>query len=172
MRAAAAAAFVLVTGFGPCTRVSKPEVPAPPPPRVDTVTVTKEVPPPLPEGTPAIVCLSTGFPMQVLVSAAGDTLVGEKRIALKDLRPGLVFEGTYAAGKDWLRKGEFTFEKRVYKRAGEPAALKCDDLKDIGEFDGVHLFADLAAPSPVETIFVPVTPGLYQPFRTQLTRRR
>lgn len=172
MRLAITPALLLLAGFGPCTRVSRPAAPAPPPPRVDTVTITKEVAPPLPEGTPAVVCLSTGYPMPVLVTAAGDTLIGEKRIALRDVRPGLVFEGTYAAQAEWLRNGEFTFEKRIYRRAGEPAALKCEDLKDIGEHDGVRLFAELAAPSPVETVFVPVRPGVFQAFRTQLTRRR
>jgi hypothetical protein len=50
---------VLLLGFGPCGRTPPPAAP-PPPPRVDTVTVTREVPAPLPDGTPAQICLSTG----------------------------------------------------------------------------------------------------------------
>ena len=169
MKSLALAVVLVGSGFGPCTRTAPP---AAPPPRVDTVVVTREVPPPLPEGSPATICLSSGYPMPVHIAANGDTLIGERRIRLQDIRPGLVFEGTYATGKDWLHKGELRFEKRVYKKAAEPAAFKCEDLKDIGELDGVRLFADVAAPSPVETLFVPVRPGIYQAFRTQLPRRR
>ena len=162
---------LVLSGFGPCTRVSKP-VTAPPPPRVDTVVVTQQVQAPLPDGTPAIICLSSGFPMPVLIAANGDTLIGERRVRLQDVRPGLVFEGTYAGERDWLRKGEFQFERRTYRKQGDPGEMKCDELKDIGEYDGVHLFAMLAAPSPVELIYVPVRPGVFQAFRTQLPRRR
>ena len=164
------ATLALVPALGPCGKTTP--VPAPVPPRVDTVRVTREVAPPLPEGTPLTICLSTGFPLTVLVAANGDTLIGSQRIRVQQVRPGLVFEGNYAGGRPWLDSGVLTFERRNYMKAGIPHPLKCDDLKEVGAFDGVPLFADLGAPSPVETLLVPLKPGIFQAFRTTLPRRR
>ena len=161
-----AAIALAVQLAGPCSK--KPPTPPPPPQiRVDTVIVTREVAPPLPEGTPARVCLSTGYPMPILISASGDTLVGERRVRVQDVRPGLVFEGSYAAGKPWIDKGQFTFERRTYTKFGTRNALDCDMLKQIGEYDGIPLFADVGAKSPVETIQVPLGPGVWQAFRNR-----
>ena len=44
-------------------------------------------------------------------------------------------------------------------------------LKQVGENDGVPLFADLMVLTPIETIFVPVAPGRFQTYRTTLPRR-
>ena len=163
---------VLVAGFGPCGKSAPPAAPAPPP-RVDTVLVTKEVAAPLPEGTPAEICLSTGFSLPVLIAASGDTLIGDARVSIKQTRPGFVFEGGYAEGKPWFASGQpITFEKRSYKKDGEPRKLKCEDLKHVGVNSGVPLFADLAAPPPLEVIFTPIHPGLYQAYKTTLPRRR
>ena len=172
MKAIALLAIATLPALGPCGKQPPAVVPEPLPPRVDTVIVTKEVIPPLPEGTPDTVCLSTGFPMPVRIAANGDTLIGERRVRLQDIRPGLVFEGAYAAGKPWVDKGEITFERRVYRKFGTVNTLECDDLKQIGEQEGVPLFADAGAPSPVETIQVPLMPGRFQAFRTTLPRRR
>jgi hypothetical protein len=162
----------LLAGFGPCSKTPPPAAPAPPP-RVDTVVVTKEVPAPLPDGTPAQICLSTGFSLPVLIAASGDTLIGEGRVSIKQTRPGFVFEGGYSEGKPWFASGQpITFEKRSYKKDGEPKSLKCEDLKQVGDNAGVPLFADLAAPPPLETIFVPIQPGVYQAYKTTLPRRR
>src|SRR5688500_13040018 len=62
-----------------------PEPPPPPPPRVDTVIVTREVPPPLPEGAPVELCLSSGYPLKIHLAANGDTLMGERRVPKKEL---------------------------------------------------------------------------------------
>jgi hypothetical protein len=45
-------------------------------------------------------------------------------------------------------------------------------LKEVGEFEGVPLFAMLDAASPIETVYVPIRPGLFQSYRTTLPRRR
>jgi hypothetical protein len=169
--------FVIVLGtttLAACNPFArKPEPPAPPPPpRVDTVTVTKEVPPPLPEGMAADICLSTGYSLQVHVGTSGDTLIGARRVPLSDLRPGIVFEGRYANGQTWFDKAEpIRFERRSYRKLELPLSLKCEDLKSIGEHNGIPLFADLMVLSPIETIYVPVAPGRFQPYRTTLPRR-
>jgi len=157
---------------GACARF-RSEPPPPPPPRVDTVTVVREVPPPLPAGTAIEICLSTGFPLQAILSPVGDTLVGPTRILIDSLRPGVDFAGVYAVGKPWLSSTRpIVFERRNYHRSGEPITLRCDDLKRIGDYDGVPIFAMLDAPSPVEFMYVPVRPGMFQVFRGAATRRR
>lgn len=148
-----------------------PPAPPPPPPRVDTVTVIREVPPPLPHGAPIEICLSTGYPLHAVLSAAGDTLVGETRIPIAGLRPGIDFAGTYAAGRAWLTADRpIVFERRNFSRSGEPIVLRCEDLKAIGNHDGVTVFAMIDAQSPVEFVYVPIRPGLFQVFRAP--RRR
>ena len=56
--------------------------------------------------------------------------------------------------------------------APESVAQVREDLKQVGENSGVPLFADFAAPPPLELIFVPIQPGIYQAYRTTITRRR
>jgi hypothetical protein len=162
----------LLVGFGPCGRTPPAAAPAPPP-RVDTVTVTREVPAPLPDGTPSQICLSTGFSLPVLIAANGDTLIGDARVSIKQTRPGFVFEGGYAEGRPWFAAGQpISFEKRSYRKDGDPKNLKCEDLKQVGDNSGVPLFAEFSAPPPLEFIFVPIRPGVYQMYRTTLPRRR
>ena len=133
--------------------------------RTDTVTVTQTVTPPLPEGTPAEICLSTGVTVQVHVAANGDTLIGEKRVPIKDLRPGVGFHGVYAVDKDWYLRGDVvTFERRNYRRAGVERTRACDELKLVGMHQGVPLFAEVTAREPLPTIIVPVRPGIYQDY--------
>jgi len=153
-----------------CSRIRPQPRPEPPPPapRVDTVTIVREVPPPLPQGTPIEICLSTGFPLHAFLTPAGDTLVGPARIAIDSLRPGLDFAGTYALGRAWLTGSRpIVFDRRTYNRIGEPISLRCDDLKAIGQYDGVPVFAMIDAPAPVEFMYVPVRPGLFQVFRSR-----
>src|SRR6266550_2470958 len=83
--------------------------PTPPKPvvqvRVDTVIVTKEVVPPLPQGTATAVCLSTGQTIQIAIAPNGDTLIGEKRLRLLDI-PGVAIAGTYAGALSWYSNNE------------------------------------------------------------------
>ena len=133
--------------------------------RTDTVTVTQTVEPPLSEGTPAEICLSTGVTVQIHVAANGDTLIGEKRVPIKDLRPGVGFHGVYAVDKDWYLRGDVvTFERRNYRRAGVERVRACDELKLVGAHQGVPLFAEVTAREPLPMIIVPVRPGIYQDY--------
>jgi hypothetical protein len=140
--------------------------------RTDTVTVTVTVPaePILPAGDTATVCLSTGMPAAVLITASGDTLVGDARVNLKSVRPILDFAGRYA--EQW--PDTVRFEKRVYRRRGVVAKWTCDELKHVGEHNGVPIFADVTAPQPLPAIVVPVRAGVFQMYAlpTQPARRR
>ncbi|MGH7471344.1 MAG: hypothetical protein ACRENP_25625 [Longimicrobiales bacterium] len=138
---------------------------------MDTIRVTHQVNATLPDGTPAELCLASGLALHILVATNGDTLIGPRRVALRDLE-GLVFEGRYAGSQVWFQKADpIRFERRSYRKFEEPRNLKCEDLKQVGENAGIPLFADLMVLSPIETIYVPVSPGSFQPYRTTLPRR-
>ena len=146
-----------------CT-AQAPQQPAPQM-RVDTVTVTKAVDPPLREGRPVEVCLSNGITAQIHVAANGDTLIGERRVPIKDLRPAVAFAGTYAANAEWYRRGDVVkFERRDYRRSGVERARDCDELKLVGEHNGVPVFAEVTAPQILPMLIIPVRPGMYQDY--------
>lgn len=146
------------------------QLPAPPP---DTVRITREVERPLPDGTPAMVCLSTGENVEVRVTAQGDTLVGPSRASIRTLRPGVVFAGTYAEGRDWYTGDrDITFERGTYSKSGNEVRLDCAQIMRVGEHMGVPLFAMRNAERPYQTIYVPVRPGVWQAYQTGLRRTR
>jgi hypothetical protein len=133
--------------------------------RVDTVTVTQTVEPPLPEGRPAEICLSNGITAQVHVAANGDTLIGDKRVRMQDLRPAVSFAGVYAQNMEWYRRGDVvTFERRNYRRSGVERARACDELKLVGDHRGVPVFAEVTAPQILPMLIIPVRPGVYQDY--------
>ena len=151
-------------------RIVEVELPAPPP---DTVVVTEEVERPLPEGTPTQLCLATGETVTVYITAQGDTLVGERRVDVRDLGPGVAFAGEYAEGRSWFVNDEpVMFEDLEYVRSGGEISLDCPSIRQVGEFMGVPLFADATAESPYETLYVPVRPGVWQAYQTDLAAVR
>ena len=136
--------------------------------QVDTVTVVREVAPPMPTGDTTEVCLSTGMPARVLVTATGDTLVNGVNVAT--VRPILSFAGAYLGERpDTLR-----FEKRLYRRTGIVERRDCDELKEVGMLGGIPVFAEVTAPQTLPIILMPVRPGAFQPYAipTSATRRR
>jgi hypothetical protein len=154
--------LALITLLGACNAFQSAPTPQV---RVDTVTVTKEVAPPIPEGAPADLCLSNGVTVQVHIGANGDTLIGPRRIPIQDLRPAVNFAGNYAQNTDWYRRGDVVrFDRRDYQRAGVARARACDELKLVGEHQGVPLFAEVTAPQNLPMIIVPVRPGIYQDY--------
>jgi hypothetical protein len=133
--------------------------------RVDTVTVTQTVEPPLPEGRAAEVCLSNGITAQIHIAENGDTLIGEKRVPIRDLRPAVAFAGSYAQNTDWYRRGDVVkFDRRDYQRAGVERARVCDEMKLVGEYGGVPIFAEVTAPQILPMVIIPVRPGVYQDY--------
>jgi hypothetical protein len=146
------------------------QLPAPPP---DTVVVERRVEPPLPEGTPTQICLATGENVTIYITPQGDTLVGPRRIDVRQLGPGVAFAGEYAQGRSWFEADEpITFENRRYDRSGGEVGLDCANIMRVGEFGGVPLFADAGAQRPFETLYVPVRPGVWQAYQTDLAMVR
>ncbi len=151
-------------------RVREVQLPAPPP---DTVVVTEEVEPPLPEGTPTQLCLATGETVTVYITAQGDTLVGPRRVNVQDLGPGVAFAGEYAEGRAWFVADEpITFDELEYVQSGGELSLDCPSIRQVGDYMGVPLFADIDAESPYETLYVPVRPGVWQAYQTDLAEVR
>ncbi len=135
-----------------------------PPPPPDTVIVSRTAP--LPQGAPETLCLATGEAVTVYLSPDGDTLVGDRRIAVSSLRPTVTFAGSYALERDWYASGEpLTFEESEYRPSGTETALNCADILRVGEHRGVSLFVRRAAPPPFTTVWVPVRPGAWHEYR-------
>jgi hypothetical protein len=146
------------------------ELPAPPP---DTVVVTQTVEPPLPTGTPTQICIATGETVTVYISPQGDTLVGEGRISVSQLGPAVAFAGEYAQGRDWFVTDQpIPFEEREYQKSGGEVTLNCANIVRVGEYQGVPLFADVSAQRPFQTLYVPVRPGVWQAYQTDLAAVR
>lgn len=145
-------------------------LPAPPP---DTVVMERTVEAPLPTGTPATLCLATGSNVQVFVTARQDTLVGPSRASLDDLRPGLDFAGDYAAGQDWFTEDEsISLDDRDYSKSGETRQLNCANIVQVGEHEGVPVFAERSEERPYDMVYVPVRPGVWQGYEHGLQRTR
>jgi hypothetical protein len=164
-----AAIFALSFGLTGCSLLQKPK----PIIQIDTVVVTKEVPPPLPTGDSVEICLSTGMPASVVVTSSGDTLIGPERIKLSLVRPLLSFDGAYASGHGWYERSDtIRFERRVYRKLARPRKRNCDELKRVGDHSGVPVFAEVTAPQPLPGIEIPVAPGIFQTYTTPVPRRR
>lgn len=157
-----------------CTTGPPPTPPAPDTiVRMDTVVVTREVDPPLPEGRQATLCLANGQSIDIRVSAAGDTLVGPRRVGLVELGPGVGFIGDYAGGDAWFVNDQpVTFNQRSYSKFGQPESRDCAGMRIVGDFQGVNLFAETSASEPFETLYVPVRAGVFQPYSAQVGRVR
>ena len=137
-------------------------LPAAPP---DTVVVTRIQTPPPPAGRPGTLCLSTGDGVEVLLTPAGDTLVGPSRTPLSELRPAMVLAGVYAEGGAWFEADDdITFEQRTYGKFGAAVRLDCGDIRQVGEHLGVPLFSTGTGGTPPEILYVPVRPGVWQPY--------
>jgi hypothetical protein len=146
------------------------QLPAPPP---DTVIVTQQVQPPLPQGTATQICLATGENVTVYITPQGDTLVGPQRVAVSALGPGVAFAGEYAAGRGWFENDEpIPFQDREYVQSGGEVSMNCANIMQVGEYDGVPLFANTGATAPYETLYVPVRPGVWQAYQTDLAAVR
>jgi hypothetical protein len=153
----------------------QPETPPPPDTviRLDTIVVTREVEPPLPDGRLTTVCLASGQSAEIRISEAGDTLIGPRRVALQDLGPAIGFVGSYASGKAWFVDDEpIVFEGRSYSRFGQAASRDCRSMKIVGAAHGLNLFAEITASSPFQVIYVPVRAGVFQSYQAQVGRVR
>lgn len=136
-----------------------------PPPPPDTIVVriaggTAAAPP---EGVPSSICLSTGQNTPILLTAAGDTLVGPGAQPIRLLRPALDFAGSYAAGAFWYQDRQvIIFEGGDFGPSDDVFPVDCEQILRVGVYSGVPVFSVVSALRPLEMIFVPVRPGLWQ----------
>jgi hypothetical protein len=138
-------------------------LPAPPP---DTVVVERVVGSPSPAGEPRQLCLSTGEDAWVLVTVAGDTLVGPERRRLGSLPAGTGLPGRYARGADWYRDGgAVELPAGRFEADGPVSSPACAALRSWGEYRGVPLFQLRDSEDPPAVLFLPVEPGLWQRLR-------
>lgn len=133
-----------------------------PPPPPDTVVVGAR-PAVAYAGEPASICLSTGQDVPLRITAVGDTLVGNPPVPIRSMRPGLVFAGTYAGSAFWYLDDEVViFEGADYRKSEDTFPIDCGQILRVGVFEGVPVFSVLDARRPLEVIFIPVRPGLWQ----------
>jgi hypothetical protein len=50
--------------------------------------------------------------------------------------------------------------------------LDCNNIMRVGDYRGVPLFANTGAQRPFETLYVPVRPGVWQAYQTDLAAVR
>ncbi|HZG44099.1 MAG TPA: hypothetical protein VEY93_14220 [Longimicrobium sp.] len=93
---------------------------------------------------------------------SGDTLVEER--PLYDVFPNST--PPYAAQADWLNAREpILFQDRAYYWNGRRVVLSPDELRAVGEFRGIPLFAEVDEAAGLSIMFVPVGRGCeFQPY--------
>ena len=110
-------------------------------------------------------CLATGVNEEIVVTPAGDTLVGSERVSVREVGGDVAFPGTYAAGRGWFDGDEpVELEDHEYVRFGGMVALDCREIIQVGAFDQVPLFAEVGTEAPHEILYVPARPGIWQPY--------
>ena len=133
-------------------------IPAPPP---DTVIVTRGSTEP-PAGEDTSLCLSTGQPVSIRITAQGDTLVAPTYTSIRALRPTVEFAGGYAGGTFWYESGQpVRFEGLDYEPSRDTFPVECSQVLRAGLYEGVPVFAVVSAERPLDVIFIPVRPGLW-----------
>jgi len=147
---------------------SEPDTVRIPPPPPDTVLVERAAEPVRAAGAPLTLCLATGVAVEVRVTARGDTLVGRRAVPLRELGPGIVLAGAYAGERAWFT-GDAPVEHdgRAYRKSGEETRLDCATVERVGEHEGVPLFGTRDAAGPPPVVWVPVRPGIWQPYRPE-----
>lgn len=135
-------------------------LPAPPP---DTVLIERAPAAERVPGTPVTLCLATGIEVEVSITAAGDTLVGPAGVAIRELRPGVDFAGTYAGDEDWFEQsGRVEVAGREYEKSGQPVRPACSGIVPVAGYEGVPVFAATGDAEPYQVLYLPIAPGLWQ----------
>ncbi len=134
-------------------------MPAPPP---DTIVVETR-PGPTGEGVAGALCLSTGQNVDVRYTSAGDTLVGPNEVPIRELRPVIDFAGAYADDAFWYQDDRvIVFEGADFRKSDDTFPVDCGQILRVGIYEGVPVFAVLNASRPLQVIFIPVRPGVWQ----------
>jgi hypothetical protein len=134
-------------------------LPAPPP---DTV-IRREAASPLPVGESTSLCLANGEDISVMITAAGDTLIGPQHISVSSLRPAFEWAGVYAEGRAWQVAGALIdYGGRQFRPVPGLVRVGCSGLVRVGDYMGVPVFASRDADRPYGSLFVPVRPGVWR----------
>ncbi len=144
---------------GPLCRpelMPRPEPIQLPPPPPDTVLIERTTEVPIELRVERTVCLSTGENGTVMATPDGDEVVAVEALG-----------GAYAADAEWFNDdAEIEHGGNPYEKVGEQVSPNCGTITRVGEWMGVPLFAESAAAGedPIPMIYVPVTPGRWQPY--------
>ncbi len=153
------ASLALCPADGPLCRpelLERPEpvqLPAPPP---DTVVVERTTEVPVDLGVARTLCLATGESGTVMLTPDGAEVISLEALG-----------GAYAGDAEWFNDGsEIEYAENPYEKVGGETSLDCATITRVGEWMGVPVFAESASTGedPVPTIYVPVTPGRWQPY--------
>lgn len=153
------ASLALCPGNGPLCRpelMARPEpiqLPAPPP---DTVVIERTTEVPIELSMERTLCLATGENGTVMATPEGAEVIAVDALG-----------GVYASDAEWFNDdSEIEHGGYPYEKAGEQISPNCTTITRVGEWMGVPLFAESAAAGedPIPMIYVPVTPGRWQPY--------
>ena len=107
--------------------------------------------------------------MSIQVDAAGDTLVGIPPVPVGSLRPAMTFAGSYAGSSFWYLDDEvIVFEGGDFQKSDDTFPIDCDQILRVGVFQGVPVFAVVSAQRPLDVIFIPIYPGVWQRYERDL----
>lgn len=129
------------------------QLPAPPP---DTVVVERTTEVPIELSMAGTLCLATGENGTVMATPEGAEVIAVEALG-----------GVYAGDAEWFNNdGEIEHGEYPYEKVGEQISPNCTTITRVGEWMGVPLFAESAAAGedPIPMIYVPVTPGRWQPY--------
>lgn len=151
-------------------RRSEPDTIYMPPPPPDTIMIGASLSVVAVEsGESVSICLATGQNVSIQVSAAGDTLVGMPSVPLGSLRPAMNFAGNYAGSSFWYLDDEvIVFEGGDFQKSEDTFPIDCDQILRVGVFRGVPVFAVVSAQRPLDVIFIPIYPGVWQRYERDL----
>lgn len=66
---------------------------------------------------------------------------------------------------DWYRRGQpLLVEGRPFQPAGRPEPTGVREFTELGRYDGVTYYAVAGSEAPHNVVYVPVSPGYWQPF--------
>jgi len=143
----------------------------PPPPDTVVVRVADDAPALPDDAVASSICLSTGQNVPIHVTSSGDTLVGPRAAPLTELRPALTFAGIYAASAFWFQDDQvIIFEGGDFGKSDDTFPIDCDQILRVGIYEGVPVFAVISAQRPLEVLFVPVRPGVWQRYERGFRR--
>lgn len=165
-----AASWGYTFGAGPQATPRRAASPRPAPPPAPPAPPEE---PREPELSPTRICLATGQNVNIYLTPQGDTLVGSERVSVREVGDAAAFPGSYAEGRGWFVNDEaITVEERGYQKSGAEVGLDCADLVQVADYQDVPIFAVRGASRPLEVVYVPVRPGVWLAYRTDLAQVR